>query len=343
MFGLADLKPEFRMTGIDIQCPVRGCDSIVTRARKGDVLRSRQFFCEKCNIFISPSTFEYKDEKDNLLWNDADDSSLLAALKANKAEVKRLTRERSEDAVSWNVFRYFHRSGRICEMLRHFDGGVEPSSVETVFWSYSDIIKAPWSPLLEARVMFGESPSLDQAALGKKVSEPDMAFVTDDHLIFVEAKFGSGNATSGNVKQVERRVRTPKAYIVGADGWYDDAFVSDYATVVRDQRYELMRFWLLGSWIAKRIEKKFLLVNLVRKKAEKQIETNFGRHILQSKERRFVRWTWESLEPLLKSADDEASKRLHQYMIQKTIGFREFKDREMASPIRAFSTSITGN
>ena len=50
MFGLADLKSTFRMTGIDIQCPVRGCDSTVTRARKGDVLRSRQFFCEACNI-----------------------------------------------------------------------------------------------------------------------------------------------------------------------------------------------------------------------------------------------------------------------------------------------------
>jgi hypothetical protein len=300
------------------------------------VLRSRQFFCEACNIYISPSTFEYEDEKDNLLWNDPDDSSLLAAVKASKAEVQRLTRERSEDAVSWNVFRYFHRTGRLSEILRHLVGGIEPSSVETVFWSYSDILKAPWSPLLEARVMFGESPSLDQAALGKKVSEPDLAFVTDDHLIFVEAKFGSGNATSGNVRQVERRVRTPKAYIVGADGWYSDVFVSDYATIVRDQKYELMRFWLLGSWIAKRIERKFLLVNLVRKEAEKQIEEDFGKHIRQSDQRRFARWTWESLGPLLRGYDNRESKQLHEYMAQKTIGFRQFKDREMASPIRAF-------
>lgn len=190
--------------------------------------------------------------------------------------------------------------------------------------------------------MFGESPSLDQAALGKKVSEPDLAFVTDDHLIFVEAKFGSGNATSGNVRQVERRIKTPKAYIVGADGWYADVFVSDYATIVRDQKYELMRFWLLGSWIAKRLEKRFLLVNLVRAGAEKRIAVDFGRHIKQSDERRFVRWTWESLEPLLKASDDEASKRLYEYMVQKTIGFREFRDREMASPIRAFSMSTTG-
>lgn len=342
MFLLADLKPQFRMTGMEIECPVQGCDSMVTRPRKGDVLRSCQFLCNKCEIYISPSTFEYKDEKDNLLWNEADDSCLLAAVKASKAEVQRLARERSEDAVSWNVFRYFHRSGRLREMLRHFVRGTEPLNIETVFWSYSDILRAPWSPLLESRVIFGEAPNSDIAALGKRVSEPDLAFITDDHLIFVEAKFGSGNATSGKPEMVRRRIENPKNYLLGANCWYDEVFVSDYSTVVRDQKYELMRFWLLGSWIAKRLEKKFLLVNLVRKATETQIETDFGRHISQSDERRFVRWAWESLEPLLKSSDDEASKRLHEYMIQKTIGFCEFKDREMASPIRAFSMSVTG-
>lgn len=339
MHGLNDLKPEFRLTEKNIECPVRGCATTVVRPRRGDDLRSSTFACQACGVFISPSTFEYEDENDNLLWKESHDSKLLSAIKASKAEVKRLTRERSEDAVSWNVFRCFHRSGRIGEMLRHFDGSVDSSNIETIFWSYSDTQKAPWSPLLEARVMFGEAPSVDQAALGKRVSEPDLAFVTRDHLIFVEAKFGSGNATSGNLKQVERRIENPKGYIVGADGWYDNIFESGYTSVVKDQKYELMRFWLLGSWIAKKLNRKFLLVNLVRKEYEQKIEEDFGKHIRQSDQRRFARWAWESLGPLLRGDDNRESKQLHEYLAQKTIGFRQFKNQEMASPICAFQMS----
>ena len=342
MYGLADLKPEFRMSNTEIECPVRGCDSTTTRPRRGDNLRSRQFNCQKCGIFISPSTFEYESEQDNILWNELGDSELLSAVKASKAEVHRLTRERSEDAVSWNVVRYFHRSGRICDMLRHLDCGIKVSGIETILWSYSDTQKAPWPSLLDARVKFGETSTLALAALGHQVSEPDVAFVTDVHLIFIEAKFGSDNATSGKPEEVKRRVENPKQYVSGAEGWYEDVFESDYATVVRDQKYELMRFWLLGSWIANRMGRKFLLVNLVRSEFEKEIETEFGQHIKQSSERRFARWTWESLGPLLQRIDDEGARRLHEYMIQKTIGFNEFKKHEVASPLKAFSMTDSG-
>jgi hypothetical protein len=253
----------------------------------------------------------YEHEKDNLLWNEAEDFDLLSAVKASKAEVNRLTRERSEDAVSWNVFRCFHRLGHICEMLHQFDSGITTQNVETIFWLYSDTQKAPWSPLLNVRVMFGEARQLGQADTGKRVSEPDLAFVTDKHLVFVEAKFGSGNATSGNPNEVERRVENPKNYILGGNRWYDDVSVSEYDNVVRDQKYELLRFWLLGSWIAQRLEKKFLLVNLVRNEAEKQIEQEFGQHIKQSEGQLFARWTWESLGPLLQESGNGAARRLH--------------------------------
>lgn len=343
MYGLAELKLEFRMTTTEIECPVRGCAKTVVRPRKGDRLRSNQFSCRDCGIFISPSTFEYTEEGHNLLWTEQEDADLLNAVKASKAEVERLTRERSEDAVSWNVFRYFHRMGHLSEMLHHFDGKIDSADPEIVYWSYSPSSGTPWRPLLDARVTFGEASTLEEAAKGKRVSEPDLIFLTTKDLIFVEAKFGSGNDTSGRPNEVDRRVKNPKKYSTGADGWFDDVFVSDYATVIRDQKYELMRFWLLGSCMARSLERRFWLVNLVRKDREQQIEMAFGRHIEQTEDRRFVRWEWESLGPLLQVIGDEGANRLHEYMVQKTNGFCEFKRRGVASPIKAFSMDNCGD
>ncbi|WP_291174431.1 hypothetical protein [Gimesia sp.] len=338
MYGLAEMKSEFLMTETQVECPILGCDTIVRRRRNGDGdLRSDDFFCQRCGIFISSSTFEYKNETDNMLWNDAEDTALLTALKASKAEINRLSRERSEDAVSWNVFRYFQRMGKVCEMLSHLDPKNEANNAETIYWSFSSNTKTPWQQLLNARVAFGEAADVAAAATGKQVSEPDIIFVTDKSIVFVEAKFGSGNATSGDSDDVDRRVQNPKKYVTGADCWYDVVFESNYEKVVRDRKYELMRFWLLGSWIAKELDREFVLVNLVRNKSEQNIERDFGKHIWQTNNRHFVRWTWESLGPLLGIFDDDEARHLYEYLVQKTIGFSESKDRKLASPNKAFS------
>ena len=51
MYGLADLKLEFPNTATQIVCPVRGCDTVVSRRRQGDGnLRSNWFFCQRCGI-----------------------------------------------------------------------------------------------------------------------------------------------------------------------------------------------------------------------------------------------------------------------------------------------------
>ena len=68
------------------------------------ILIKQLFKCPKHNIYISPTTFEYQSELDNLLWKDEADLDLLDRTKGVKRE-SRIARDRSEDAVTWNVFR----------------------------------------------------------------------------------------------------------------------------------------------------------------------------------------------------------------------------------------------
>ena len=69
-------------------------------------------------------------------------------------------------------------------------------------------------------------------------------------------------------------------YVNGGCGWYQNVFKSDFETVaISDRKYELLRFWLLGSWIAQNQRLRFILVNLVPAEREKDIETQFKKHI----------------------------------------------------------------
>jgi hypothetical protein len=104
MLGLKDLKPKIKLTEDQVECPVKGCRQNVVRQRNS-FRRAQEFQCPKHGIYISPSTFEYPEVKDNLLWKNQTDLDLLEALSGVKRE-SRMTRDNSEDALTWNVFRY---------------------------------------------------------------------------------------------------------------------------------------------------------------------------------------------------------------------------------------------
>ena len=338
MLGLGELKPEFAITESTVECPVHGCGTVVRRRKRGDGLPPLTFHCKTCNIYIYPSTFEHVTEVDNLLWRDQPDITLLRYIKEYKAEKHRLGRENSEDAVTWNVFRHFDRSNLRSSLLSHLTDKAGTNDCEVIYWSYSQLARQPWQPLVEARLEFGEAATLEDAKNGEnKVSEPDIILLTDEDLIFVEAKFGSGNKTPANLADAEARIARPKRYLIGGNKWYSEVFESIFETVMRDQKYELLRFWLLGSWIADRLGKRFVLANLVRKTKETNIEEEFGKHIRQTECRRFVRWEWESLGQLLEKLKDGDSLQVLAYLKNKTIGFAEDGHRPVARPQKAFA------
>ncbi len=307
MLGIEELKDSIEITETTVACPVKGCSEKVERQREV-FKREERFKCPKHNIYISPTTFEYQSELDNLLWKDKDDLDLLKKIKTVKRE-SRIARDNSEDAVTWNVFRFLERNNLIESTLSTIIDFALKSS-EVIYWSYSQGENSSWSELNKGREEFGEEI--------KRSSEPDIIIKTDNTLLFIEAKLTAGNET------IPSDTSNSKEYETGGDNWFSKVFKSDYKTAAIDEKkYELLRFWLLGTWMAKQRDLDFYLVNLVLSEREKDIETIFKKHIYENQRRRFIRITWEDIyQQILNSSLSGIDKdTMIKYFRNKTIGY----------------------
>ncbi|MDP2643483.1 MAG: hypothetical protein Q8P24_00945 [Desulfobacterales bacterium] len=313
LLGYDDLKETILVTEEQVACPVRGCPEKVRRQR-GFFTCQNQYRCPRHHLCISPSTFQYPSEAHNILDRSSAELSLLENVKRSKRE-SRIARDNSEDALSWNVFRHLQRSVVLHLWIKSMSLYEREKIQDVVFWSHSLSAGRQWGLLNDARITFGEDI--------KRGSEPDIVIVTDRCIYFVEAKLTATNKTSGNGETLARRLANPKEYVTANDGWFSEIFTSDYITLVKDQKYELMRLWLLGNWSAKISGKDFVLINLVCAGNEAGIEAEFGHHIRKNKGRRFVRKTWEDIHGL--GAADKSSSEYRRaflrYLEFKTTGY----------------------
>lgn len=314
MFGIKELKERIEITNRSVECPVKDCNEKVERQRK-TFKRESRFKCPEHNIFISPSTFEYSKESDNLLWYGGSDHALFEAIKLAKRE-SRIARDNSEDAVTWNVFRFLERNKLVANILSPLISA-NLECPELIWWSYSQQEKSSWSELNAAIREFGETP--------ERGSEPDLIIVSNNSLVFLEAKVGAANKTVPSDKN------SPKKYDTGGSGWFSKVFRSDYETIAeKEKKYELMRFWLIGTWIAQRLSKNYYLVNLVLKQNEKEIEAIFKRHIIEDQCKKFIRITWEDIyNQIQRSNLAEPDKNIMIYYFKnKSLGYRQGKLRK---------------
>lgn len=307
-FGWEELKKEIKITEKTVECPVEGCSVTVERQR--EVFKTEERFrCPKHDIFISPSPFEYSSKLDNLLWKEKPDLDLLEKIKTTKRE-SRMARDNSEDAVTWNVFRFLERNNLIEGFLSLLIGEGLKSS-EVIYWSYSQKENKDtcWSELKKAREEFGEEV--------KRGSEPDLLLKTDKALFFIEAKLTASNETKPSGES------NSKKYETGGNNWFSKVFNSDYKTVAIDaKKYELMRFWLLGTWIAEQDSLDFYLINLVLSKREGDIETIFRKHIKENERRKFQRVTWESIyQYILDRSSSKEKDTIVRFFRNKTVGY----------------------
>lgn len=305
VYSLVDLKPTLATATESVECPVQHCSTVVARARRGEPLRQQNFFCPKHRIYLSPSTFEYEDELDNLLWRDGSDRELLAMIKRVKREC-RFARENSEDALTWNVMRGLERSGTVASWLSAAIGTVidEP---RIDYWSYDSASGGANRELARAREEFGEAP--------RRGTEPDVVVTTSTATFWIEAKLGSTNETTPSAPN------TTKKYLTGGSSWFKHVFRRDYAAVaVEMKRYELMRLWLLGTWAAAQERKAFYLMNLVREDARENV---FEAHIADVPNARLIIVTWEQLyDWLLTESGEHSSNKIAEYLRNKSLGYR---------------------
>jgi hypothetical protein len=307
VLGIKELKENIGITKTAVGCPVKGCSETVKRQR-GIFRREEQFKCPKHSIYISPSTFEYQSELDNLLWKDEADLDLFKNIKTVKRE-SRIARDNSEDAVTWNVIRFLERNNLFEIILSSIIGDTLKSS-EVIYWSYSQRENSHWSKLNEAREEFGEEI--------KRGSEPDIIIKTDNTLLFIEAKVTAGNETVPSDRS------NSKKYEIGGNNWFSKVFKSDYRTAaIVDKKYELLRFWLLGTWMAEQQGLDFYLVNLVLSERDRDIEAIFKEHIYENPRMKFIRVAWEDIyQEILKSRLSGIEKdAIVNYFRDKTIGY----------------------
>lgn len=308
-YGTQDLTSTIAMDEHRVRCPVADCDTWVRRQRR-TFRRTSEYCCPRHRIYVSPSTFEYQSALDNLLWTDADDLRLLSRLLEVKRE-SRMARERSEDALTWNVFRALEKADCVGSWVHELTS--TPANMPSVvYWGSDPVAAGRWRPLEEARTAFGEDVA--------RGTEPDLVILSNEVLVFIEAKFTAGNRTRPSSPGRGQR------YTEGGSGWYEGVMQEGvaFATVAEEaQLYELLRMWLLGSWVAHRLQRRFTLVNLVRDGQEAKVEQSFGRFMRTSDARSFRRATWEgALRHMQGTVPGLAvTERLRNYMREKTVGY----------------------
>ncbi len=326
MYGLSDLKNSISVNKETVECPVKGCKQLVPRQRRL-FRRIAEFKCPEHGIFISPSTFEYENRLENILWTSpADQNLLFNGIFSVKRETERIARDNSEDAVTWNVFRYLEKQNLLSGFLSSIVGS-KVERCEVIYWTYCQTqpSKGCWYPLQKVREEFELNPA--------KGSEPDLIIRTKDALFFIEAKLNASNNTtpSSTDPAVKRKYET------GCESWYNQVFQSPFEQIaVVDRKYELLRFWLLGSKIADRLHIKLYLVNLVPQEKETNIEAMFRKHIKENIDRVFLRATWEGIYRYVQKASIASVDRetLLRYFSEKTVGYNQDKNLQ-----RAFSIS----
>jgi hypothetical protein len=153
-----------------------------------------------------------------------------------------------------------------------------------------------------------------------KGSEPDLIITCNNSLFLIEAKLNSDNNTVPS--SIDPAVR--RKFENGCQRWFDKVFKSDFNDIaVVNKKYELLRFWLLGSKIADCLHSTFFLINLVPQEKEKNIEINFRSLIKENESRRFMRITWEGVYGyfLKASVESKDKETLIKYFNEKTVGY----------------------
>lgn len=323
MFGQEELKKKIEIQGDTIVCPVIGCETQVKKMTKG-VLKSLddylekgedkrekfdQYLCKEHKIYITPTTFIYQDLRDNLLWYDMDKELLDKIIVAKRIKAQ-LHHDNSEDAVTWNVFRFLERY----KLLSGFLTKLHSSSVKNpnvIYWSYSQSQQKVWNELEKARAEFGESP--------QRSSEPDLVVKSDDVLFFIEVKLTAPNKIDFN----KNHTAEDKAERIGRYSKGKHFLKQPVENIMDAGYYQLMRFWLIGAWIADNDNLNFYLLNLVRKNEEKDIESEFRKYIKQNKKRKFMRVTWEDIYKYISTTGllGEDKDKMFGYFRNKTIGY----------------------
>jgi hypothetical protein len=164
-YGIDDLDPQVQVVSQSprtVRCYVRGCQhQLQTPRRKakgerrgfpGDVCPEHGIYCHHSSY---GSTYNYRSVRRNIIASP----ELFARRIVGhpfKFESHRLGLERSEDTLSWNVFRSFAEAGELAKIAQAITGEALPYEPHLYLWgiSASDNDFTSWPLLIAARERF---------------------------------------------------------------------------------------------------------------------------------------------------------------------------------------------
>ncbi len=192
-FGTLDLDPKPQVIAGPprrVRCYVRGCTEMLRPpggGYKGDVCPVHGI---RCHYSTSGPTYSYADVRRNIIVA-ADLFATRIVGNPHKFESDRIDHEKSEDALTWNVFRTLQECSLLHLVAQWITGLDIQQEPRLYLWglSVSDDTFGPWDLLIAARKRFESSLPVERPP-----TEPDIAlYLPAYYLILIEAKFTSSN------------------------------------------------------------------------------------------------------------------------------------------------------
>ena len=319
-FGAYDLDPHVTYWGRfprRVRCYVRGCRQILeapTRSSKGDVCPEHGIRCH-CSSF--GTTYSYPDVRRNAIVGP----DLLATRVVGhpfKFESHRLGLERSEDMLSWNVFRSLQVAGCLGTIARLITGDTTPQEPLLFLWGIclTDDAFSPSDLLIAARHRFESNLPVE-----RPLTEPDiMLWLPSRYLVLIEAKFTSPNTIYERGPRKDAQSLTLEELL---SIYHDPSLcMLDHTRSLSATRiyYQLWRNMVFAEWMARADSPttKAYHVNLVREGYETASAAEFHGLVRPAFGDRFRQITWERIHQLC-TPDDRLS-RLCRYLETKTAG-----------------------
>lgn len=320
-YGMNDLETNVKVSedGRKVRCYVRECDHWLQtpkRQLRGDVCPSHGI---RCHNSYAGSTYSYADPKRNVIASPVQFGTRVIH-HPFKYESHRLGLEKSEDTLTWNVFRSLQEAGQLSSLVESVTGEKSPIEPYLYLWGIclTDDEFEAWPLLIAARERFER-----QLPVERPYTEPDIALhLPGRYLILIEAKFTSPNTYYQPGPRKDAHSLTFDELL----GRYTDPAlrILDLERARRAPRVyqQLWRNTIFAEWMAvsDHPRTKAYHFNLVRDGKEVESEPEFRRLISPRFQDRFHRITWEQIYGLTAGCDRLETMR--RYLVNKTAGLQ---------------------
>jgi len=322
-YGVNDLDPSAVCVSIApkrVRCFVRDCKHVVTVGRHGIGGEVCPDHGIHCYYSTSGATFAYEHAQRNVIASPETFSKKIIG-HPFKYESHRLGLERSEDALTWNVFRSLQEAGVLSKLARNITGDRSSHEPFLFLWGLclTDDDFSPWNLLQLARNRF--EPRLP---VERPLTEPDIGlFLPGKYLILIEAKFTSRNTFyKAGPRKDERSLTLDELRDLYSDPGIQ-ILDQSRARVANRIYQQLWRNMIFAEWMSKadHPSTKAFHVNLVRTGQDEASAVEFSGLVRPQYSERFRRLTWEQIYQLFRH--EHRLTLLRRYLESKTAGLKK--------------------